>query len=456
MATNGIAASALRSAIDGEVFGSTDPGFEAACLGFNLAHEFRPDIAVLPRSSRDVAAAVRHAADHGLEVHVQATGHGLGTQTHGGMLVNTAGLQELDLDPEARSVRVGAGVRWSKVIAAAAPHGLAPLNGSSPEVGVVGYTMGGGIGPMGRTFGFAADHVTALRMVTASGDTLEVDAEREPELFWALRGGKCSVGIVTQLQFALHPVAEVYGGGIFFAGQHAPELFHAFGPWARSLPESTTASIALLRLPDAPEFPEPLRGKTTVHLRYVHVGGDQQGAALLAPMRGTAGALVDMVAMMPYSLIGSVHQDPTDPMPAWDASLLLGSLDAGAIDALLETAGPKLRIPLILAELRHLGGAFARQPKHPNAVGRRDAAFAVNVVGPYAPPLQEAVAASGLAVLDAMEPWSHGGPSINFSGFSWTPQDVRKAWEPGHVERLRRIKAGWDPDSRFRFGYQLD
>ncbi|MGB9034998.1 MAG: hypothetical protein WCC45_10820 [Paeniglutamicibacter sp.] len=173
-------------------------------------------------------------------------------------------------------------------------------------------------------------------------------------------------------------------------------------------------------------------------------------------MRGTAGALVDMVAMMPYSLIGSVHQDPTDPMPAWDASLLLGSLDAGAIDALLETAGPQLRIPLILAELRHLGGAFARQPEHPNAVGRRDAAFAVNVVGPYAPPLREAVAASGLAVLGAMEPWSHGGPSINFRGFSWAPQDVRKAWEPGHVERLRRVKADWDPDLRFRFGYQLD
>ncbi|MGB9034999.1 MAG: FAD-binding oxidoreductase [Paeniglutamicibacter sp.] len=218
MATNGIYASALRSAIDGEVFGSTDPGFEAACLGFNLAHEFRPDIAVLPRSSRDVAAAVRHAADHGLAVHVQATGHGLGTQAHGGMLINTAGLQELDLDPEARSVRVGAGVRWSKVIAAAAPHGLAPLNGSSPDIGVVGYTMGGGMGPMGRTFGFAADHVTALRMVTASGDTLEVDAVREPELFWALRGGKCSVGIVTQLRFGVHPVAEVYGAASSLPG----------------------------------------------------------------------------------------------------------------------------------------------------------------------------------------------------------------------------------------------
>ncbi len=456
MASNGTAASALRSAIDGEVFGSTDPGFEAACLGFNLAHEFRPDIGVLPRSSRDVAAAVRHAAGHGLAVHVQATGHGPGTQAPGGMLISTSGLRELGLDPDARGVRVGAGVRWSKVIAAAAPHGLAPLDGSSPDIGVVGYTMGGGTGPMGRTLGFAADHVTALRMVTATGDTLQVDAAREPELFWALRGGKCSVGIVTQLQFGLQPVAEVYGGGIFFAGHHATELFHAFGPWVRSLPESTTASIAMLRLPDAPGFPEPLRGKTTVHLRYVHVGGEQRGAALLAPMRGTAVSLIDLVATMPYSLIGSVHQDPTDPIPAWDASLLLGSLEPAAVDALLETAGPQLQVPLILAELRHLGGAFARQREHPNAVGRRDAAFAVNAVGPYAPPVQETVAASGQSVLAAMEPWSHGGASIIFRGFYRAPEEVRKAWEPGHVERLRRTKADWDPDPRFRFGYLLD
>lgn len=446
----------LRSALKGPVFGSSDDGFEDACRGFNLAHEYRPELTVLPSSAAEVATAVRHAADHDLEVHVQATGHGLGAQTHGGMLINTSGLKQLSLNPDTGNVRVGAGVRWGEVIAAAGPHGLAPLNGSSPDIGVVGYTMGGGMGPMGRTFGYAADHVTALRMITADGEQVEIDARREPELFWALRGGKCALGIVTEIEFNLMPVPEVYGGGIFFAAQDAQLLLHAFGPWARSLPESATTSIAVLRLPDLPQIPEPLRGSTTIHLRFVHVGTEASGAELLAPMRSTAHAMIDMVQMMPYTQIGQVHQDPTDPMPAWDASILLNDFTELSADALLASAGPEVQVPLILAEVRHLGGAFAREPEHANAVGRRNAAFALNVVGPYPPPLREAVAASGQAVLDALEPWSLGGPSINFRGSACTPEQVRQAWAPDQVQRLRLANTHWDPEARFRFGYSLD
>ncbi|MGL3804628.1 FAD-binding oxidoreductase [Paeniglutamicibacter sp. R2-26] len=454
--TTAFGADDLRAQFQGAVFAPGDAGFEEACLGFNLAHTFRPDLAVLPESAADVAAAVRHAARTGLAVHVHSTGHGYPHQAHGGMLVNTSRMQSLSVDPARRRARAGAGVRWDSVIEQAAPHGLAPLNGSSPDVGVVGYTLGGGMGPMGRTFGFAADRVRRIQLVTADGSLLEVDAASEPELFWALRGGKCSVGIVTEIEFDLVEVPGLYAGAVFYAGDDAATVLHSYREWAPALPESTTTSIALLRLPDDESFPEPLRGRLSVHLRYVHVGGEEAGAALLEPMRRAALPLIDLVCAMPYAAIGSVHQDPSDPMPVWEGSLLLRGLDAGAIDALLGTAGPGNDVPLIMAEIRHLGGALSRGPEQANAVGGREAEFSLMVVGPYPTPLRQAVEAAGGAVLEALEPWAHGGTQINFQGFAATPEVVRRAWPEPTVERLRALKAAWDPGSRFSFGYPLD
>src|SRR5262249_46496333 len=166
------------------------------------------------------------------------------------------------------TARVGAGVKWRPVIDAAAEHGLAPLNGSSSDVGVVGYTLGGGLGPMARTYGFAADHVLALGVGPAGGQIRRVDADHYPDLFWALRGGKGNFGIVTAIEFELVPVTRLYGGGIFFPGAAAPEVLHEFAHWSKQMPEEVTTSVALLRLPDFPFIPEPLRGKLSVHLPY--------------------------------------------------------------------------------------------------------------------------------------------------------------------------------------------
>ncbi|MEO9014455.1 MAG: FAD-binding oxidoreductase, partial [Terrimesophilobacter sp.] len=355
----------LRVSARGAVLLPGDADFAAECTGFNLAVVQHPGVVVAATSVDDVVAAVKYAADNGLVVHVQATGHGVGAATAGGMLITTSRMKSVVIDPEQRTATVSAGVTWGEVVAAASPHGLAPLNGSSVGVGVVGYTLGGGMGPMGRTFGFAADYVRRIQIVVADGTVLEVDADHQPELFWALRGGKCNIGIVTELEFGLMPVSEYYGGGIFYPGVAAATVLHKFRSWALALPEQATTSIALLRLPDLPDVPEPLRGRLSVHLRFVYVGDEEQGSALIAPMREVAHPLVDMVAMTPYSAIGSVHQDPVDPLPAWDGSALLRELPEAAVDALLAAAGPDVEIPLILAEVRYLGGALARQPELP-------------------------------------------------------------------------------------------
>ena len=334
-----IALDDLRAAAPDAVLVPGDPGFDAECSGFNLAVVQHPAVVVAATSVADVVAAVQYAAREGPSVRVQATGHGAGAPADGGLLVTTSRMTAVTVDPERRTATVSAGTRWRDVIEAAAPYGLAPLNGSSAGVGVVGYTLGGGMGPMGRTFGFAADHVRRLQIVVADGTVLEVDADHEPELFWALRGGKCDIGIVTELEFALMPVAQYYGGGIFYPGEAAATVLHKFRSWALTLPEQATTSMALLRLPDLPEVPAPLRGRLSVHLRFVYIGEDEQGAALIAPMREVAQPLVDMVATTPYSAIASVHQDPVDPLPVWDGSALLREFPAAAVDALWPPRG---------------------------------------------------------------------------------------------------------------------
>ncbi len=219
----------LRASARGPVLVPGDAGFDAECLGFNLAVVHHPDVVVAATSVDDVVAAVKYATHAGLTVRVQATGHGMGDAAEGGMLVTTSRMTHVSIDPGQRTATVSAGVTWGQVVEVASPHGLAPLNGSSVGVGVVGYTLGGGMGPMGRTFGFAADYVRRIQIVVADGTVLEVDAEDEPELFWALRGSKCDIGIVTELEFALMPVAQYYGGGIFYPGESAAAVLHEHG-----------------------------------------------------------------------------------------------------------------------------------------------------------------------------------------------------------------------------------
>ncbi|NJC73927.1 FAD-binding oxidoreductase [Planosporangium thailandense] len=267
-----LAVTDLASQVSGPVYVPGDDGFDAEIAAWNLATAHRPLVAVGAADAADVAAAVGWAAERGLPVAVQATGHGAVAAAIGGVLVNTSRLDEVTVDPATRTARVGAGVKWARVIEAAAPYGLAPLSGSSSDVGAVGYTVGGGLGLLARRYGYAADHVRGLRIVTADGQLRDVDADEHPDLFWAVRGGKGNFGIVTSIEIDLVPVATLYAGGIFYPGAVAADVLHAYRAWTSSLPDETTTSVAILRLPPLPELPEPLRGQTVVHLRFIHAG----------------------------------------------------------------------------------------------------------------------------------------------------------------------------------------
>lgn len=431
------------------------PDLDEETAAFNLAVRHRPALVVRARCANEVAAAVRFGIATGQPVAVQATGHGATRPVEGGILVTTHRMQELSVDPVTRTARIGAGVKWARVIEAAVPYGLAPMSGSSSDVGAVGYTLGGGLGPLGRRYGFAADHVRSIEIVTGDGRMRTVTADDDPELFWALRGGKGNFGIVTAIEVDLMPVGQLYAGGIFYAGDHAAAVLHRWRTWVDTLPEETTSSIALLRAPDAPDVPEPMRGKLTVHLRVSHSGDVADGPALVAPMRDAAPVMMDTVRPMSFAETDSIHQDPDHPMPAWETGMQLSSLPEAAIDGLLATAGPAADVPLILVELRHLGGALARPAAVPNAVAGRDAAFSVLVLGPAVPGLEEAVPAAAGAVKRVLAPYDAGTRLVNFLGDTAGPEEVAAAWSPDAAARLIALKHRYDPHALFTSGHAL-
>ncbi|PWW21943.1 FAD/FMN-containing dehydrogenase [Geodermatophilus normandii] len=446
----------LRGRVHGPVYVAGDEGLAAEVAAWNLAVTHTPAVAVGATCAADVAAAVSFATAQGLPVAVQATGHGPVRNADGALVVTTRRMQGVGVDPVRRTARVEAGVKWQKVVAAAAEHGLIGLCGSSSDVGVVGYTLGGGMGSLGRRHGFAADAVVSVEMVTADGVLRTVRADTEPELFWAVRGGKGNFGVVTALEFELFPVPALVAGGLFFAGRDAAAVLHAYRTWAPTLPEEVGTSIAVLRLPPLEELPPPLRGQTVVHLRYVYAGEDPAlGAALVAPMESAGEVLLGGVGPVPPTALDAVHMDPTDPMPAWEKGMLLADLPAEAVDAFLAAAGPDVQVPLVMAEIRQMGGALARPARVPDAVPGRDAAWSVFVIGPMVPELAEVVPAVGRGVLAALAPWAAPGGMVNFLGDVSGPDEVLAAWSPEAAERLLAVKRAVDPGDVFSTGYAL-
>lgn len=439
----------LRRSVNGAVLLPDDPDFAAMTHGFNLAVAQRPDVVVAPVRADDVVRAVAFAVDGGLPIAVQATGHGAVVPADGGLLVNTSAMSAVRIDPERGTATVGAGARWQQVIDAAGPHGLAPLNGSSTTVGVVGYTLGGGMGPMARTFGFAADHVRRVQLVTADGVVRDVTEESDPDLFWALRGGKVGLGVVTEMTVELAELSTIYGGGLFYEGSENIETaLHAWIDWLPGLTETATTSVALLRMPDLPDLPEPLRGRTLLHVRFAYPGTESDGARLLAPMRSAAVPYLDAVGQMPMTAIGSIHNDPAEPAPSWTHGAMLTGFDHELASLLLDRLGPDAESPFLAVEVRNVGGRLGFDTPTGTAVGGREAAFILTLitVGPLAFQPHVPIAASD-AMLTAAADWLAPVTNINFGGDPTNPEVLAGSWHPDIAERLASVRTTYDPNS---------
>jgi hypothetical protein len=448
-------AAPLAAAVAGSVLLPGDAGYDDERAVFNLNHELLPAVIVAAQSATDVQAAVAFAAGQHRPVLVKTTGHQMVGTAQGAVLITTHRMNDIAVDPVSRTARVGAGAIWTDVIQKAAEAGLAPLSGSNPKVGVSGYTLGGGLSPtLGRAHGYAADHVRSVDAVTADGALRHVDAESDPELFWALRGGKGNFAVVTRLEFALFPVSRLYGGGLYFPGERMADVLRAWGEWHPNTPETMSTSFAALRLPPLPEVAEPLRSRFTVSVRIAYTGTAVEGERMIAPLRAVAPALVDTVAEMPYTEVASIYQEPTKPLPYYERSIMLREFPAEAQARLVELVGPEANTTMWIAELRALGGAWDREPAVPNAVATRGLPYVL--LGVEVGPLSEEarLKESVGALLDGMAPWQAERRLVN----NLAPDEAADAvaiYGPERYGRLANAKKQYDPTNMFRINHNV-
>jgi FAD/FMN-containing dehydrogenase len=431
-----------------------DQDYDQARQAWNLAVDQRPAAVVRPESAADVIAAVSYAAERGLRIAAQGTGHNAGPlgPLADTILLRTERMRGIRIDPRARMARVEAGVVWLDVVHAAARHGLAALAGSSPDVGVIGYTLGGGLSFLGRKYGLAASHVQAIEVVTADGRLVHADREHEPDLFWALRGGGGSFGVVTALEFRLFPVTEAYAGVLWYPIERGSEVLNAWAELTRrGLPDELTTVGRFLRLPPIPAIPAEIRGKSFVIVEAFHLGDPADADVLLAPLRAL-GPVNDTVATVPVPALSHLHMDPEQPVPGAGDGLMLDRLPGEAVDAVTATAGAGAAFPLLSVELRHLGGELARPRPENGALASVDAQYVLYAVGMTpAPDMVAPVMAQVETIKDALAPWAARQMYLNFA----ETQHPAPFWTEQAYHRLRRIKAAVDPHDIIRSNHPI-
>jgi FAD/FMN-containing dehydrogenase len=435
----------LRSAIAGEVFVPGDDGYDEARRGRNLSVDQRPSAVVSAESVADVVRAVRFARSHEMRIAPQSTGHGSAPlePLEGAMLLKTSQMRRVEIYPATQTARIESGADWQDVTVPAGEHGLAALAGTSPNVGVAGYTLGGGIGWLARRYGLASNSVTAVDVVTPDGRLARADAEHEPDLLWAVRGGGGSLGVVSAFEMTVYPVRELFAGALLFPIDRASEVLHAWRTWTDTVPEKLTSLGRILRLPSLPEVPQLMRGRGFVLVEAAYLGDAVGGAELIGPLR-RLGPELDTFAMMPAPALSQLHMDPEQPVPAAGDGALLADFPAEAIEALVALTGPDAGTPLQSIEIRHLGGALGRDAPDGGAQARVDGEYAMFAVGiTQTRELGDAVRAHSAAVTEALTDWH---ASYNYYNLAENRSGADAVLPPDAYQRLREIKATYDPD----------
>ncbi len=430
------------SDVRGSVLRRGDERRPGELAGFQTADPHRPDVVVGALDADDVVAAVRHAAAHDLPVAVQATGHGHTAGLARGVVVTTGRMRGVSVDPASRTARVEAGARSADLVAAASEHGLAPVSGSFPGVGVVGYTLGGGLGLLGREFGWASDRLREVEIVTADGVLRRVGPG--DELFAALRGGRPAVGVVTALWVELVEVGSVVGGGLFLDAADAGRVLPVVRQAGAAGPESLGVSVGVIPIPDLEVVPAPIRGRTVLHVRLV----DSDGAAAWAAeeaIRAVAPALLGGLRELPWTESGSIFAEPEMPHAYEGTNVLVSELSDEALGAVVAAAGAA-SVGCVV-DVRRLGGALARPGGGPDAVSFREAGWIVRVLSSTDGVSTSEVRVAHASVLAPLDDVRRG----RMAGFVYGAAPVGE--DEVHSDAVRsllaRVEAAYDPRGMF-------
>jgi hypothetical protein len=429
-------------------------GYDSARHAFNLQADQRPAAVWLARRVEDVQEAFVYARTNGLTVAAQSTGHLSQTlpSLERTLLLKVALHDgEIDVDPYEQTARIKAGARWGDVVETVSRYGLAVMHGSSPSVGVIGYLLGGGLSFYGRRHGLAVNHVRSFEVVTPDGVLRRVDADHNPDLFYALRGGGGSYAVVTAVEIGLLPYAEVTGGSLFFAASDAHRVLRAWRNWTVDAPDDMTTTFRILCLPPLPEVPEPLRGIPTVCVNGVALSAGE-AERLEAHLRHAATPILGGFERMPSAAVARLHGDPEDPAPFIGDGMLLEKLDDWAIESFLKLAGPGS--PLVAAELRHLGGALAAPPAGAGARGHLEGGYLLFGVGiPGMPAPAEELNKFLDRYITGMEPWATG---TRFLSFAERTSSIRTCVPESALQRLELARLDSDPERVLVASHRVD
>ena len=433
-----------------------DADYQQAVTAWNLLGSHAPAVVAMASRPEHVVQAVRRARADGLGVGVMATGHGTGVAVAGGMLVNTSAMRGLMVDPVSRTARVQAGVSWREVNERAARYGLIGLQGSSSRVGVVGYSLGGGFGWLGRHFGFASQSITSAELVTAVGELVTVDASHHPELFWGLRGSAGNLGIVTAIELRLVELDVVYAGALYYPLADAVDVLGGYAEWARKQPDEIASSAALVNFPPLPALPEELRGRSFACIRVCYSGADLgPGVAAVRDLRHALGTpLIDQVRRMPALDLDLVSAEPVDPLPVLLHSALLPDLTGPLIEQVAAAQTPDSGV--LFVEFRHLGGALRVPSDQLSPMNRTGAQFSLNAAALAFPPGGPQGAAAALDVVARrVAPFADGAGYVNFLEGADGSRRMHSAFSEPEWRRLQALKSHWDPGNLFRFNRNI-
>jgi len=431
----------LRRSFDGSLIFPGDDGFEDARKPWNLSIEQRPAAVARPAHLDDLRRLLGAARDAGLTVAVQPRGHGAGGDLEGAVLVRMDRFDELAVDHRAHVVRVGAGVQWGRVVDALEGSGWAAPSGSSPVVSVAGYTLGGGHSWLSRTAGLGSDNLRAAWVLRVDGTHERIDDDSDPEAMWALRGAGGIVGIVTALEIDLVPTPALWGASLTFDAADTAAAIRAVRDLSASAPQTLNVFMNSMRMPDAPQLPAEIRGKSFLTVQALSSAGD--AGAHLAGVRAVGARLGDTSGPTSPATLVAQSTEPTEPTAGRGASIALGNLDDAAIEAVAEFRQRPEQWPIIGIEFRMLGGALGT-PRRAGFARLESANWLVYALAPLFP---GSPAAAGDASLTGFrEVFPPGAVQRTVPTFLGPGQTLDLAGSAADIDRLRATRRRLDPD----------
>jgi FAD/FMN-containing dehydrogenase len=446
----------LKALMPEKVFLPADPEYASLSQPFNLSVKQSPTLLVAVHSADDIVSAVHFARKTGLGLALQGGAHGVVIPADGALLINTRQMKAIQVDVEKQTARIEAGAKWGEVLQQTQAVGLAPLLGSSPDVGVAGYTLGGGMGWLARKYGLSLDNVLSFELVTTSGEKLRASQQENSDLFWGLRGGGGSLAIVTSLEIRLYPLTSVYAGNLYYPVEDTRAVFTRFREWVKSAPDELTSAVVVMNFPPMPAVPEFLRGKSFVILRGCYAGSMPAGEELLKYWREWRSPLIDDFKVLPFSQAAAISNDPVDPIPSSSTGAWLRELSDEAIDVLVGHTPASQGSPITVTEIRHAGGAISRVDPQATAFGNREAEFSLQMIGITATPQMTVnFEAYTSRVKEALAGSLTGGVYPNFLEGEEAARRIREGYSSATFQRLIELKAKFDPHNLLRYSYQI-